>query len=107
MPNEPAYILIYGRDLNLLKLRKLVLQLRGYVVLTTCSEIEARQFLSFTAIDLMLLCYTLPTEECDSLVREATIAWPGTKVLILTASTFDGCHQQQGVDSSTDAMRSG
>ena len=99
MPNDPAHILIYGSNSKLLDLRKLVLEGRGYMVQTTCSQMEARQFLDFMNIDLLMLCHTLPTEECDSLATEAETAWPRTKVLLLTAPTLQGCHQLQNHDS--------
>lgn len=92
---------MYGVDPQLLRLRKLVLETVGHSVRIASSGDQVRRIIETSQIDLLLLCHTLPTEECNNLIKVAQDAWPWIKVLVLVG-TRTGCRGSD-LDEEFDA----
>jgi CheY-like chemotaxis protein len=89
----PVVVLMYGLDSDLMRTRKMLLENSGYFVHLTTSGDEAKRLLDSTKIDLLLLCQTLPTDDCDRILRLVPSLWPWTKTLVLQGG-WDGCSEQ-------------
>jgi DNA-binding NtrC family response regulator len=84
---EPASILVYGRDAQLLETRRWILERAGMKVTITTDLGEVAGILVNEAIDLFILCHTLSPEEGDICLMNAHALRPAMKKLILTANT--------------------
>jgi len=81
--HNPAFILLYGKDKKLLRLRAMVLELGdNEVSLTTGAEL-ARAILATSRVDVLVLCHTLDPTEREQLVAEVMVDYPMTKLLVL------------------------
>lgn len=86
-------ILMYGRDSELLKIRKWVLESRGYQVRTEIDLCKIASALTEENFDLLILCHSATVEDCEIVLELATLRWPAIKTLILRAG-MQGCHAQ-------------
>lgn len=83
-------LLICGLDPLLLDTRRLILERCGYQVWCASNLVNARQIIQSRRVDLLILCHSLSTDECDQLRAIASIHSPQTKILTLSAG-FKGC----------------
>ena len=86
-------ILMYGRDSDLLKTRRWVLEACGYHVWTEDDLTEIPPSLAALSFDLLIICHSVPAEDCEIILELATLHWPAIKTLILRAGV-SGCHTQ-------------
>jgi hypothetical protein len=84
---EPAFILVFGRDAQLLETRRWLLEGAGMKVTTTTEMVEVDTLLSHEDIDLLILCHTLSPDEGDVCLVKAHALRPAMKKLVLTANT--------------------
>ena len=68
MPTSPS-VLVFGRDFQLVHTRSLILQRAGYTVWTASTLDEIKELLPHPAMDVMVLCHSLSTEEMGESVR--------------------------------------
>jgi DNA-binding response OmpR family regulator len=81
----PASILVYGRDLLLLETRRMLLE-RTYRRVYIASEREqAQEIIRVERPDLLVLCYTLSSEDRKVITAAASALHPDMKVLLLQA----------------------
>jgi len=85
--DEPASILVYGRNAELLETRRWVLERTGMKVTTTTDLDEMEDMLVNEVIDLFILCHTLSPEEGDICLMKVHALRPAMKKLVLTANT--------------------
>jgi hypothetical protein len=76
-------IVLFGRDTHLLETRQLVLQTRGYRVLTSQNLAELDRIPRSPEIALIVLCHTLSAKERTEAVARASSRWPGIQKLAL------------------------
>ena len=82
--SHPLHILCFSRSPVLLATRCAVLATR-YDVVSANSLQDIARLSSGPAFDLVLLCHTLPTDECHAAAEFARHCWPGCKILALTS----------------------
>jgi hypothetical protein len=80
---ERDAILCYGHDEMLLLTRKRVLEIIGIPVSTVSTAAQYRAKLSSTHPAVILLCQSLPHEECAAATAFAEVHSPDSKVLIM------------------------
>jgi len=82
MPS-PGSILIYGYDIDLLDTRRLVLEQAGFnvEVLTRLTDLE--EMASAHEADLLILCHSLSSRECESALKLAHSGQRALKCLVL------------------------
>jgi hypothetical protein len=84
----------------LLFTRKLILD-KEFVV-ESCSKLVAlTEILDRGPLDLILLCQSVPDEECEEVIERARVASPAVKVLVLHETTPGSCslHSDATMDS--------
>jgi DNA-binding NtrC family response regulator len=89
----PASVLVFGRDRQLVHTRGLILEKAGFRVRTASSLPDIHQLLSEPTMDVMLLCHSLSTEECDEALAMTQDRWPRIQTISLI-SGFSGCNSQ-------------
>lgn len=95
-------ILLYGRDPQLLDIRGQVLERAGHRVWETTDISQADRLADLKAVDLLIFCHTLSSEQCEHAVELACARWPQVRTLILTAGAA-GCPDALS-DNVLDAM---
>ena len=88
--SAPASVLVFGRDHQLVHTRCLILQRAGYRVWTASSLDEINGLLPQPAMDVMLLCHTLSTEECNKALEVTHERWPQIQTIALVSGS-SGC----------------
>jgi hypothetical protein len=83
MKSNAISVLIFGRDTRLLESRKWVLQGWGYRVLSARYLSAINRLPLQPAVDLLVLCYSLTSKECESAIAHARLRWPEVKTLAL------------------------
>lgn len=83
--SDSASILVYGRDSNLLKTRRWVLETIGSKVYATTSLKETEQLIISVKPTLLVLCFTLSSEDRRYVLKLVQALRPQMKVLTLTA----------------------
>jgi hypothetical protein len=78
-------ILVYGRDPSLLETRQLVLETIGGKVNATTELKCAERFLTQGPLNLLVLCYTLSSEDRGVILALAQRLHPNLNVLVLRA----------------------
>jgi len=86
MSNSRA-IFIVGRDQILLETRKQILEKAGYSVATACSTMEMEEILQDHPVDLLMLCHTLHSGQCNEAVTSAKQANSKVIIVVLTAAS--------------------
>jgi DNA-binding response OmpR family regulator len=94
----PAAVLVFGRDYQLVHTRSLILEKAGFRVRTASSLPDLHQLLSEPSMDVMLLCHSLSTEECNQALAMAQERWPHIQTISML-SAASGC-----VSDATDAV---
>jgi len=89
MPTSPS-VLVFGRDYQLVHTRSLILQRAGYNVCTASTLDEITGLLPQPAIDVMLLCHSLSTEECNKALEVTHERWPQIQTIALISGS-SGC----------------
>ena len=100
LPTE-ACILIYGRDAQLLDTRRMVLERSGARIWTATNLTDFDRIAGGILIDLIVLCHSLSTEECDHAQALARARWPLIQRLVLVTGQR-GCYpdfSEQVVDA--------
>jgi hypothetical protein len=83
MKSNQISVLIYGHDARLLESRKWVLQGCGYRALSVPTLAALNRVPLTPPINLLVLCYTVSTRECESAIAHAKLRWPNVKELAL------------------------
>jgi DNA-binding NtrC family response regulator len=91
-------VLVFGRDFQLVHTRSLILQRAGYTVWTASTLDEIKGLLPHPAMDVMVLCHTLSTEECDKALEVTHERWPQIQTIALVSGS-SGCASE-----ATDAI---
>jgi len=78
-------VLVYGRDPRLLETRQWLLEAEGYHVLPISGIAQIKSIAP--PVDLLVVCHTVPSDECDLVLELASARWPGAHKLILVART--------------------
>lgn len=78
-------IVVYGQDAQLLETRYMVFKQAGFLVhkATSLSEVEAMVARQETR--LLLVCHSVPSQDCGAAVEMAAMFAPAMKTLCLTA----------------------
>ncbi len=84
MVSSPS-ILLYGHDARLLETRRWILEGCDFQVRTVSSLLALHETISTRQIDVMILCHSLSSEECERALDVAHLNSPGIKTLVLTA----------------------
>jgi DNA-binding NtrC family response regulator len=100
MPS-PASVLVFGRDYQLVHTRSLILEKAGFHVRTASSLPDIQQLLSEPSIDVMLLCHSLTTQDCDQALIITHDRWPQIQTIALVSGSSD-CGSQS-VDTVLEA----
>ena len=83
-------VLVFGRDFQLVHTRSLILEKAGFRVRTASSLPDIHQLLSEPTMDVMLLCHSLSTQECDEAITMTLERWPRIQTISLIAGS-SGC----------------
>ncbi len=89
----PASVLVFGRDSQLVHTRSLILEKAGFHVRTAASLPDIHQLLSEPSMDVMLLCHSLSTAECDEALTMTQERWPQIQTISLISGS-SGCNSQ-------------
>ena len=84
MPSAVS-ILLYGRDDRLLESRQWVLERAGYRVRATTQFAVLDEMTLIAPVDLLLLCHTVPSEDCGAALTIAYLRCSHLRSLVLTA----------------------
>jgi DNA-binding response OmpR family regulator len=85
--SRPKRILLLSRDLMVLQTRKLMLG--AYFDVNAAGRVlEAKALLGEQNFDLIVLCYTISQDDCQSIVQSAQQHCPQAKILVLTAAGY-------------------
>jgi DNA-binding response OmpR family regulator len=85
--SEPPCILIYGSDAVLIQSRGLVLEKAGFSVRTALELNDAELIISTRQVQLCILCRSLSSKECLTLLATAQNLHPKLKILSLHTDT--------------------
>jgi CheY-like chemotaxis protein len=89
----PASVLVFGRDDQLIHTRSLILEKAGFRVRTASSLPDLHQLLAEPAMDVLLLCHSLSTAECDAALTMTQDRWPKIQTISLVSGS-SGCNSQ-------------
>jgi DNA-binding NtrC family response regulator len=84
---RPKSILLVSRDLMVLQTRKLMLG-AYFDVHAAGRVLEAKALLEEQHFDLIVLCYTLTQDDCQTIVDSAQQLCPQARTLVLTAAGY-------------------
>jgi hypothetical protein len=102
MLSPQTSILVYGLDAALLETRRRVLELSGARVWVATEFFHFDQITRAMEIDLIVLCHSLSTKECDGALALARSRWPQVQSLALLSGQR-GCEfgpSEQVVDTA-------
>lgn len=85
MLSKPC-ILLYGHDDHLLETRKWVLEPLGFSVRTVGSLPALNETILAHKIDILILCHSLSSEECERALEVAHTHAPEIKAVVLTGN---------------------
>lgn len=88
LPPDSPRVLCISADVLLLSTRQLVLSLR-YTTVAVSSTAEMQQRAA-EPFDAVVVCHTLPPEECNNAIQVALQQWPRAEVIVL-ARTESRC----------------
>ncbi|WP_058187894.1 response regulator [Terracidiphilus gabretensis] len=77
-------VLSVGSDPTILGTRNLILRSAGYIVVSAKSIQEAVHLFQESDFDLIILCHTLPQEDCEDLIR--FIRASGSRIAVASVS---------------------
>jgi hypothetical protein len=78
------HIILYGHDEMLHFTRRRLLELLGITVSTASSTFDLTSLLTVHRPQLIIVCYSVRSEECDQVVALAHFAEPEIKVALLS-----------------------
>lgn len=84
----PASVLVFGRDLQLVQARSLILEKAGFHVRTAFSLPDIQQ-LSEPSMDVLLLCHSLSILECADALAITRDRWPLIQSIALVPGSPD------------------
>ena len=86
----PASVLVFGRDSQLVSTRRLILEKEGFQVCIASSLEDIQKLPTERTMDVMILCHTLSTEECNEALLLTHNRWPQiqTVALVTGSSSF-------------------
>jgi hypothetical protein len=87
----PVCVLLFGNDEHLLESRRMVLESVSCTVYSATRLLALNRILTDRPIDLLILCHTLTTEECERAKSVVEAHSPQVKVLVLEAANFAQC----------------
>ena len=83
-------LLCYGHDGMLLYTRKLILEAEFSV--ERCEDLAGlSKLLSRGPVDLVLVCHSVPQEECEEVIEKVRAESPAAKVLVLREALGGAC----------------
>lgn len=85
MKTNQSSIVILGHDEHLNATRQWVLQTRGYRVLVIEDASAIGLLPQNPAIQLLILCHSVPKPECETALALATTRWPEVRSLMMVA----------------------
>jgi DNA-binding NtrC family response regulator len=85
----PASVLVFGRDSQLVHTRGLILEKAGFRVRTAASLPDIQQMPSEPNMDIMLLCHSLSTQDCDEALIITHERWPQIQTIALVSGSLD------------------
>jgi DNA-binding NtrC family response regulator len=85
--SRPKRILLVSRDLMVLQTRKLMIG-AYFDVHAAGRVLEAKALLGEQHFDLVVLCYTLTQDDCQTIVDTAQQHCPQARILVLTAAGY-------------------
>ncbi len=85
--SRPKRILLVSRDLMVLQTRKLMLG-AYFDVHAAGRVLEAKTLLGEQYFDLIVLCYTLTQDDCQTIVDMAQQHCPQARILVLTSAGY-------------------
>lgn len=98
--SKSTSILVYGHDATLLSTRSQVLEHAGFRVLQAFAVGEVEVIVGQHEISLLLVCHSVPLQDCSAAINLCAEIAPGMKVLCVRAgkptcsepsvSAFDG-----------------
>ncbi len=99
----PASVLVFGRDYQLVHTRGLILEKAGFQVRTASSLPDIQQLLSEPYMDVMLLCHSLSSQECDEALAITHQRWLQIQTIALVSGSSDcGSESADTVMEATD-----
>jgi hypothetical protein len=103
LPEKPR-VLCISRDSHLMRTRQLVLATQYEVV--SVDSIEGIEALPTDQdFDLIVLCHSLSSEECDQCVEIASTRWPQAKIVALSVERADCSEYADRVVRGMDGPR--
>lgn len=84
--NARPFVLLYGRDPQLLKTREWILETIGYPSRTVNHPEEFRAGLQDRSLVLAIICHSIRAEEAEAAIEAAHHQRPDLKVLVLVAN---------------------
>lgn len=79
----PPSILLYGQVPELLETRHMVLVQAGFSVTSALSSYAALKLLSTQTFDLLILCHTVSSGDCEEVLQAVHCLRPETRTLLL------------------------
>src|ERR1700747_2018487 len=98
-PSRPRLI-CYGHDNMLLYTRKCILD--GDFSVEICSGLSRLgECLREGPVRAMVVCHSVPDQECEAAMEMARVAWPGVKILALREGDHGECslHSDKTMES--------
>jgi len=98
-PTRPRLI-CYGHDNMLLYTRKCILE--GDFSVEICSGLaRLGESLREGPVRVVVICHSVPDEECEAAIQMARAAWPGVKILTLQEGDHQVCslHADKSMDN--------
>src|SRR5215469_3915361 len=94
----PPIIVLYGRDSLLLWSRRMILEQAHFEVHTTSDPVELDYLLRSLAVQLLILCHSLPDHEIRMIRQSMAATVPSLAVLTLNA-----CDDRLPLQDDTDS----
>lgn len=79
------HVVLYGHDPTLHLTRRWLLERMGFEVSTAGTVSELKQLQQHHTTQLLVVCYTVETAECDEVIAASQSAFPGLKVALLSS----------------------
>jgi len=83
-------VLSVGSDSRVLETRELILRSAGYSVVSALSIKEAAYLFKDSDFDVIVLCHTLSTKDCERLTGTIRASGSRIPIVCVSDSTFDG-----------------
>jgi CheY-like chemotaxis protein len=85
MPAQPKTILCIDDEIETLRLRRRLLEMSGYAVITALSGADGMRYLAEgQAIDLVLLDYAMPGMAGDRVAEELKLRYPQIPIVVVS-----------------------